>query len=70
MTIVEKAALSNGAHRNQTISGILNNIPEGWAAIPEELESKALSCLPFIALTLSEDGTVTDVAAVPASENE
>lgn len=38
MRIVEIAPLSNGAHRNQ--SGSTTTIPEGWAAIPEGLETE------------------------------
>lgn len=33
MTIIEIAALENGAHRNQT--GTFAAIPDGWAVIPE-----------------------------------
>ena len=37
MRIIEIAALSNGAHRNQT-SNIMNP-PAGWAVIPEDMET-------------------------------
>lgn len=34
MTIIEISALDNGAHRNQTASGVVP-IPDGWAVIPD-----------------------------------
>ena len=37
MTIIEITALSNGAHRNQT--GTLSAIPDGWAIIPDGMET-------------------------------
>lgn len=39
MKILEIAALSNGAHSNQIISCILETIPEGWAIIPDDMET-------------------------------
>ena len=38
MRIVEIKALSNGGHRNQTIDGTIK-IPEGWAVVPDEMET-------------------------------
>lgn len=38
MTIIEIAALDNGAHNNQTINGVdpaKFPVPEGWAIIPD-----------------------------------
>ena len=35
MTIIEIAALENGAHRNQT--GTFAAVPDGWAVIPESV---------------------------------
>lgn len=37
MTIIEIAALSNGAHRNQT--GNFSVIPDGWAVIHDGMET-------------------------------
>lgn len=37
MRIIEVAALSNGAHRNQT--GAFSAVPDGWAVIPDTLET-------------------------------
>lgn len=62
MVIVEINPLSNGAHRNQIQKGrIIRNIPEGWAAVPVDLEDEAVSYLPFINLTVV-DGEITGVA--------
>ena len=36
MQIIEIVTLENGAHNNQTYHGV---IPEGWAIIPDELET-------------------------------
>ena len=37
MRIIEIAALSNGAHRNQTVN--FSTIPSGWAVIPDGMET-------------------------------
>lgn len=37
MRIIEIKAQDNGAHRNQT--GDFKNIPEGWAVIPDDMET-------------------------------
>lgn len=49
MKMIEIAALANGAHRNQTFSGVL---PDGWAIIPEELAP--LENFPFGEVTVEE----------------
>ena len=72
MRIVEIAALDNGAHRNQTISGVLSRLPEGWAVVPEELE---VECFPFGSVTVEEIGGVPTVTAwvagtIPVAESE
>ena len=55
MRIIEIAALSNGAHRNQTPSRI-SKIPEGWAVVPSNMETPSF---PF------GDITVEDVDGIP-----
>ena len=67
MLIIEIAAQSNGAHRNQT--GTFRTIPEGWAVVPEGMEIP--DTFPFVNLT-AEDGVVTSMTAgvVPESEPE
>lgn len=37
MTIIELASLSNGAHRNQTSN--MTTIPDGWAVIPDGMNT-------------------------------
>ena len=37
MRIIEITALDNGAHRNQT--GTFSTIPDGWAVIPDDMET-------------------------------
>lgn len=39
MRIIEIKALTNGAHRNQTINGVIP-VPAGWAIIPEDMFCK------------------------------
>lgn len=70
MLIVEKTALDNGAHRNQT--GDFQEIPAGWVSIPADLEGEATQYLPFIRLTIDNSGVVTAVSQgpIPPSEPE
>ena len=49
MRIVEIAALSNGAHRNQNNASVL---PDGWAVIPEGVT--APDTFPFVGLEVEE----------------
>ena len=67
MLIIEIAALSNGAHRNQT--GTFRTIPDGWAIVPAEIEIP--DTFPFVDITV-EDGVVTSMTAgvVPEPEPE
>lgn len=58
MRIIEIAALENGAHRNQTSN--MSVIPDGWAVIPETMETPNF---PFGTVTAEEINgvmTVTD----------
>ena len=55
MTIIELASLGNGAHRNQTISGVFP-VPNGWAAIPEDMEIP--ETFPFVGVEAA-NGVVT-----------
>lgn len=55
MTIIEIAPLSNGAHRNQT--GEFEKIPEGYAVVPDGLETPNF---PFGEVAVEEvDGVMT-----------
>ena len=54
MRIIEIEALSNGAHRNQT--GTLKTVPEGYAVIPDDMETPNF---PFGEVTAEEiDGVM------------
>jgi len=55
MKIIEIQALDNGSHRNQT--GEFTSIPEGWAVIPDDMETPSF---PFGAMEVAEvDGVMT-----------
>ena len=61
MRIVEIAAASNGSHRNQRMSGSF--VPEGWAVVPDSLDTKNF---PFGDLTAEEvDGIMTVTSWTP-----
>lgn len=38
MLIIEINALDNGAHRNQSWNG--SSIPDGWAVVPDDMETE------------------------------
>ena len=65
MTIIEIAALENGAHRNQT--GAFAVIPDGWAAIPAGMTIP--ETFPFVEVS-AEGGVVTSLAAGTVPEPE
>ena len=65
MLIIEIAALSNGAHRNQT--GTFRTIPDGWAIVPAEIEIP--DTFPFVNIEV-EDGVVTSMTAGVVPEPE
>ena len=55
MRLIEIKALKNGAHRNQ--GGFFTVIPEGWAVIPQGIETESF---PFGEVTAEEiDGIMT-----------
>lgn len=71
MTIIEIAALENGAHRNQT--GTFATIPDGWAVVPESVEIP--DTFPFVipavegqVVTALLPGVVPDPASDPEPE--
>ena len=59
MIIIEIEPLSNGAHRNQTPSSPIP-VPEGWAVIPEGMETENF---PFGTVTTEEIGGVMTVTS-------
>ena len=64
MRLVEIAALENGAHRNQTVD-VPTIIPDGWALIPDDMETENF---PFGDLEAAEiDGVMTVTAWIPGT---
>lgn len=59
MTIIEIEPLSNGAHRNQKTSSPIP-IPDGWAVIPDGMETKNF---PFGEVTAEEVNEVMTVTS-------
>lgn len=67
MRIIEIAALKNGAHRNQTVFGEITP-PDGWAVIPDNIETQSF---PFGEVTVSElDGVMTVTSWTPGAMPE
>ena len=58
MRIIEIAVQENGAHRNQT--GTFASIPDGWAVIPEDMETENF---PFGDITAEKVDEVPIVTA-------
>lgn len=55
MRFIEIKTLDNGSHRNQT--GTLTKIPDGWAVIPDDMET---ANFPFGEIEVKEiDGVMT-----------
>lgn len=70
MRIIEIIKLENGAHRNQTSDFF--EIPDGWALIPEEIETPNF---PFGDIAVEEiDGVMTvtewEAGTIPEREPE
>ena len=68
MRIIEIAALSNGAHRNQTSSGTIL-VPDGWAILPDGMETPNF---PFGDITVDNQTppVVTNWTPLPIPEPE
>lgn len=63
MRYIEISALDNGAHRNQTVNGAWRKIPDGWAVIPDDMETPNF---PFGEVTAEEvDGVPTVTSWTP-----
>lgn len=63
MRIVEIKELENGAHSDQVINGVLHNIPDGWAVVPDNME---LENFPFGTLkTQDVEGVITVIEWTP-----
>ena len=66
MKIIEIAALSNGAHRNQ--SGNMQTVPDGWAVIPDGMETENF---PFGNVAVEEiNGVMTVTSWTPGETPE
>ena len=69
MTIIEITALSNGAHRNQTVSGAVT-VPDGWAILTDGMDTPNF---PFGEVTVDDTQTppvVTGWTPLPIPEPE
>ena len=71
MRIVEIAALENGAHRNQVMDAPLaildgcSVVPDGWALIPDDMETESF---PFGTLEAEKiDGVLTITSWTPGT---
>lgn len=71
MIIIETAALENGAHRNQSMDAPLvildgcSIVPDGWALIPDDMETENF---PFGTLEAEEvDGVMTVTSWTPGT---
>lgn len=63
MRIVEIKELENGAHSDQVINGVLHNIPDGWAVVPDKME---LENFPFGSLKVQDvEGVITVIEWTP-----
>lgn len=62
MRIIEIAALSNGAHRNQTPNSLMA-VPDGWAVVPDHMETPNF---PFGEVVVEKlNGVMTVVEWIP-----
>lgn len=71
MRIIEITALSNGGHRNQTPSR-LDHIPDGWAVVPDGMETKNFPFGEVTVKTVNGVPTVTNwiPGVIPEPEPE
>lgn len=65
MIIIEINPLDNGGHRNQGYNGNVAEIPEGWAVIPDDMETPNF---PFGDVAVRDfDGVMTVVKWTPGT---
>ena len=67
MFMIELAPLENGAHRNQTFTGIL---PDGWAILPDSLSVPSFPFGMAEAEPVNGRLTVTVWNAIPIPQDE
>ena len=67
MRLIKIESFENGTHENQTINR-LSKIPEGWAVIPDEMETPnfpfgdiAVEDIPKTAIETNEEGEEVEV---------
>lgn len=70
MRIIEFKSLSNGGHRNQT--GKFKIVPDGWAVIPEDMETENFPFGEVVAEMVDGVMTVTSWTPtdIPESKTE
>lgn len=67
MRIIEIAALSNGAHRNQTPNSLIA-VPDGWAVVPDHMDTPNF---PFGEVVVDKlNGVMTVVEWIPGAMPE
>jgi len=59
---VNLTASENNARQNVSPSIEFSTVPDGWVKIPDDLEETARGYLPYLALTLNDDGNVMAVS--------
>ena len=66
MRIIEIAGAPDGAHRNQTINGVLTAIPEGWAVVSDSMD---MPNFPFGEIEVADiDGVPTEIGRASCRE--
>lgn len=65
MRIIEIKALENGAHNNQTINGVFNIIPKGWAIVPDTLKTENFPFGDIVLDIINDTPTVTAWLPLP-----
>lgn len=66
MKIIEIIALENGSHRN--LSGIFETIPDGWAVIPDDLETPNF---PYGDVEVKDEDIIkTEIELIDGEEKE
>lgn len=62
MKIIKIDAFENGGHDNQTINGVFERIPDGWAVIPDDMVIP--ETFPFVNIVVEGDTVVEMTAGV------
>lgn len=70
MRIIEIAGTPDGAHRNQTINGVLTDVPEGWAVVPNSMDTPHFPFGEIEVADIDDISTVTGWTPLPVPEPE